>query len=160
MLARVDPLLLQSTLDRENATLAVQKAELARIEALLEQADKSEKRAVILQKSNKDYISDQEMDQLHFATLGLVAQKKLAKANIDAQDASVKYAKRNLTWPRSCRPSMASSSSESRARQTLASAFQTPELFIIALTSIYARYASVDEADIARSSTLRSKNAR
>jgi HlyD family secretion protein len=149
-LARIDPLLLQSTLDRENASLAVQKAELSRIEAQLEQAGKNHTRAVNLKKSNKDYISDQEMDQLHYAKVALEAQKRLATANIEAANAGVKFAKRNLDLAEIKSPvNGIVIERKVEPGQTLASTFQTPELFIIApdLDTMHV-YAAVDEADI------------
>ena len=150
VLARVDPLLLQSTLDRETATFKTQKAELARIEAQLAQAEKNLKRAEALHEKNKDYISEQEMDQLKYSKIALEAQKKLAEANIDAAEASVKYAKRNLDLADIKSP-VDGIVIERKVEpgQTLASTFQTPELFVIApnLDTMYV-YASVDEADI------------
>jgi HlyD family secretion protein len=150
VLARVDPLLLESTMDRETAALKTQQAELARIEAQLAQAEKNHKRAEALREKNKDYISDQEMDQLHYAKVALEAQKKVALANIDAAKASVKYATRNLDLAEIKSPvNGIVIERKVEPGQTLASTFQTPELFIIApdLTTMYV-YASVDEADI------------
>ncbi len=159
-LARIDPLLLQSNLDRETATLKMQKAELARIEAQLDQANRNEKRAVNLRELNKDYISDQEMDQLHFAEVALEAQKRLAQANIDVADANVKYAKRNLDLTEIKSP-VDGIVIERKVEpgQTLASTFQTPELFIIApsLDTMYV-YASVDEADIGQIRKAKDEN--
>jgi HlyD family secretion protein len=150
VLALIDPLLLKSTLDREEATLKTQKAELARIQAQLDQAKKNEERAVNLRKTNKDYISDQEMDQLHYATVALEAQIKLALANIDAASASVNYAKKNLDYTEiKCPVDGIVIERKVEPGQTLATQFQTPELFIIApdLDTMHV-YASVDEADI------------
>jgi len=150
VLARVDPLLLESTLDRETATLKTQEAELERIQAQLDQAEKNYKRAEVLREKNKDYISDQELDQLLYAKVALEAQKKLALANINAGKASVKYAKRNLDLAEIKSPvNGIVIERKVEPGQTLASTFQTPELFIIApdLDTMYV-YASVDEADI------------
>jgi HlyD family secretion protein len=160
VLARVDPLLLQSTLDRENAQLKTQKAELSRIEAQLAQADKNLKRAEALHEKNKDYISDQEMDNLKYAKIALEAQKKLAEANIDAAEASVKYAKRNLELAEIKSPvNGIVIERKVEPGQTLASTFQTPELFIIApdLDTMYV-YASVDEADIGQIRKAKEQN--
>jgi HlyD family secretion protein len=150
LLAKIDPLLLQSNLDREEANLATQKADLARIQAQLDQAKRNEDRAVNLRKTNKDYISDQEMDQLHYATVALEAQKKLSQANIDAANANVNYAKRNLEYTQIKSP-VDGIVIERKVEpgQTLATQYQTPELFILApdLDTMHV-YASVDEADI------------
>src|SRR5947209_4389505 len=54
VLAKIDPLLLQSQLDREEANYAVQRADCARIAAQLEQAERNEARAENLRKTSKD----------------------------------------------------------------------------------------------------------
>lgn len=160
VLARVDPLLLQSTLDRENAGLKTQRAELGRINAQLTQAERNLKRAEALRERNKEYISDQEMDNLKYGKEALEAQKKLAEANIDAAEASVKYAKRNLELAEIKSP-VDGIVIERKVEpgQTLASTFQTPELFIIApdLDTMYV-YASVDEADIGQIRKAKEQN--
>jgi HlyD family secretion protein len=150
LLARIDPRLLQSAYDHENAALATMNADHSRIVAQLEQAVRSEERAVALRKSNKDYISDQEMDGLHYATLVLIAQKRLAEANIDAAKANAKNAKDNLDYTEIKSPvNGIVIERKVEPGQTLASTFQTPELFIIApdLDTMHV-YAAVDEADI------------
>ncbi|HEX3150375.1 MAG TPA: efflux RND transporter periplasmic adaptor subunit [Gemmataceae bacterium] len=160
LLARIDPLLNQSTLDKENANLATQRAELARIVAQLTQAEKNEARAVKLQKTNKDYVSDQEMDQLHFATVALEAQKNLATANILAGEAGVKYAQKYLEYTE-VRSPVDGIVIERKVEpgQSLASTYQTPELFIIApdLDTMHV-YAAVDEADIGQIEAAQKQN--
>ena len=151
LLALIDPRLLQSAYDREQATLDTQKAELNRIVAQLDQARANEKRAENLQKANKDYISEQEMDQLKYARIALEAQIELAKANIKAAQAGLKNAETNLGYTRIISP-VAGVVIDRKVDmgQTVASSFTTPEMFIIApeMEKHMYVYASVDEADI------------
>lgn len=151
LLARIDSRLQKSALDRERAALATQKAELARVEAQLQQAVNNEKRAENLRVVNKDYVSEQEMDQLHFNRVALDAQKKLAQANIEQAMASMKNAETNLGYAE-IRSPVNGMVIERRVNQgqTVQSGYNVPEMFDIALEMdkhMYV-YASVDEADI------------
>jgi len=151
VIARIDPRLAKAAYDRENAALATTKAELSRIEAQLNQAKRNEERAVNLRAINKDYVSDQEMDQLLYARIALEAQKDLAKANIDAQQASVNNAKTNLDFTEIISPvDGIVIDRKVDPGQTVASGFQIQEMFIIApdMEKHMYVYASVDEADI------------
>ncbi|WP_020469042.1 efflux RND transporter periplasmic adaptor subunit [Zavarzinella formosa] len=151
LLARIDPRLSQAAADRERAGLATQKADLARIEAQLKQAERNEQRAINLKKANKDYVSDQEMDQLHFARVALDAQVKLSLANISSAEASVKNAETNLEFTKIISPADGIVIDRKvDSGQTVASSFQTPEMFIIGpdMEKHMHVYASVDEADI------------
>jgi len=151
LLARIDPRLPQAALDRENATLATQKADLIRIQAQLDQALANEKRAVNVRKSNPDFLSDQEMDQLLYTRKGLEAQIIVANANIDVAKASVKNAEANVAYTKIVSPvDGVVIDRKIEAGQTVASSFATPELFVIApeLDKHMHVFASVDEADI------------
>lgn len=150
VLAEIDPRLLQAAVDRDRAGLATAEAELARITAQFEQAVANEKRAIEFRKRNKDYVSDQEMDQLRYARLALFAQIDLADANILVARASLKNTETNLGYATIKSPVNGIVIERKVERgQTVASSFQTPELFIIApdLNTMHV-YASVDEADI------------
>lgn len=151
LLARIDPRLQQAALDREKASLATQKADLARVEAQLQQAKNNEDRAIKLRASNKEFVSDQEMDQLHFTRKSLEAQKDLSLANISQAEASVKNAETNMGYTE-IRSPVNGIVIERKVDpgQTVASAFQTPEMFIIApdMEKHMHVFASVDEADI------------
>ncbi|HKB42052.1 MAG TPA: efflux RND transporter periplasmic adaptor subunit, partial [Gemmataceae bacterium] len=150
-LARIDPRLSQAAYDREKAALATQKAELARLEALVKQAKRNEDRAVNLRKTNIDYVSDQEMDQLHFNRLALEAQVDVAKANIDVATAGLENAKTNLDFTKIIAPvDGIVIDRKVDPGQTVAAGFQTPEMFILApdMEKHMYVYASVDEADI------------
>jgi HlyD family secretion protein len=151
LLARIDPRLSQASYDREKAALATQQAELVRIEAQLSQSKRNEDRAITLRKANKDYISDQEMDQLHFNRVAIEAQKTVAEANIKAAEAGLKNAETNLEFTRIISPvDGIVIDRKVDPGQTVASSFQTPEMFIIApdMEKHMYVYASVDEADI------------
>jgi HlyD family secretion protein len=160
VLAKIDPLLLKSQLDQAMANLDVQKADCARIDAQLKQAERAEARAVALQKTNKDYISDQELDQLHYATVALVAQKNLSEANIQAAQASVNYAKKNLEFTNVISPvDGIVLDRKVEPGQTLATQYQTPELFILAPhLDIMHVYAAVDEADLGQIRAAQEQN--
>ena len=161
LLARIDPRLLQSAYDREQAALATQKADLARIEAQLKQAQRSEERAINLRKTNKDYISDQDMDTLVYGRISLEAQRDLAKANIKAADANVQNAETNLGYTKIVSPvDGIVIDRKVDPGQTVASSFQTPEMFVIApdMDKHMYVYAAVDEADIGQIRTAKGQN--
>lgn len=151
LLARIDPRLQQAALDREKASLATAKADLARVEAQLQQAKNNEERALKLRKTNKEFVSEQEMDQLVFARKALDAQRDLSLANISQAEASVKNAETNMGYTE-IRSPVNGIVIERKVDpgQTVASSFQTPEMFIIApdMEKHMYVYASVDEADI------------
>jgi HlyD family secretion protein len=151
LLAMIDPRLLQSAYEREQAALDTQTADLARIVAQFDQAVANEKRAIQLRKTNKDYVSDQEMDQLKYARLALYAQIDLSEANIRAQEASVENAKTNLGYTRIKSPvDGIVIDRKVDPGQTVAAGFTTPEMFIVGMEMdkhLYV-FASVDEADV------------
>ena len=151
LLARIDPKLAKAAVDRDRAALETQKAELSRIEALLQQARNNEDRARKLAAVNKDYLSDTEMDQYKFTTLTTVAQRKLALANITQAEANLKNSEANLGYTEIVSPvDGVVINREVDPGQTVAASFQTPELFVIApeMDKHMYVYASVDEADI------------
>jgi HlyD family secretion protein len=151
LMARIDPQLPNAAVLRDRAALRTQRAELARVEALLQQARNNEERAIKLQKVNREYLSGTEMDQFHFQRLTLEAQKQLAEAQISQAEATLRNSEANLGYcdikapvdgiviERKVDPG-----------QTVAASFQTPELFIVApdMEKSMHVYASVDEADI------------
>jgi HlyD family secretion protein len=151
LLAKIDPKLLAAARDRDMAALDTQKAELKRVEALLQQAVNNEKRAHKLRDINKDYLSDTEMDQYKFAEMTAAAQVNLAKASIAQAEATLKNSEANLGYTDIKSP-VDGIVIERKVDpgQTVAASFQTPELFIIApdMDKHMHVYASVDEADI------------
>ena len=80
LLAKIDPRIYQAAVARDMAALATRKADVERIEALLQQAVNDEKRATELLEEHEDYISDTEMDQFKFNRISLEAQIEVAKA--------------------------------------------------------------------------------
>lgn len=151
LLAKIDPRLLSAAVDRDRATLATQQADLARIEALLQQAINNEERARKLLEANQDYLSDTEMDQFHFQRLSLEAQKRVAEAGISQAEASLKNSVANFGYTE-IRAPVDGIILEKKVDtgQTVASTFQTPELFVVApdMEKQMHIFASVDEADI------------
>lgn len=151
VLARIDPRLLRAALERDQASLKIQQAELARNDALLQQAKNNEQRAIRLLKINKDYVSDTEMDQMRFTRLSLEAQRQLALAQISQAEASLKRSETDLGYTEIKSP-VDGIVIERKVDpgQTMAATFQTPEMFIVApdMEKHMHVYASVDEADI------------
>jgi HlyD family secretion protein len=136
---------------RDKAVLAVQEAEVDRVKALLQQAQRDEARAKALEAENEDYISQKEMDAFHFATLSLKAQLRLSEANVEQAAAALRNSEANLGYTdiRSPVDGMIIDRKIDEG-QTLAAQFQTPELFIVApdMEKKMHVFASVDEADI------------
>ncbi len=151
LLARIDPKLLAAAVARDRAALETQKAELLRINALLQQAKNNEDRGRKLLAINKDYLSDTDMDQYHYTRLSFEAQVKLAEASIKQAEANLKNSEVNLGYTEIRSPE-AGIVIERKVDpgQTVAASFQTPELFTIApdMDKHMYVYASVDEADI------------
>ncbi len=151
LMATIDPKLFAASVDRDRAALDTQKAELKRVEALLQQAKNNELRARNLMAVNKDYLSDTEMDQYYFGTLTAAAQVNLAKASIAQAEATLKNSEANLGYTQ-IRSPVDGIVIERKVDpgQTVAASFQTPELFIVApdMEKHMHVFASVDEADI------------
>ena len=151
ILAQIDPRLSKAALLREEAGLATQRADMKRIQAQLDQATNNHERAIKLRTTNKDYVSDQEMDQLKYAQLALVAQLELAQANIRSAQAGVSNALTNLEFTTIKAPADGVIIDKKvESGQTVAASFATPEMFVIAvdMEKHMHVYASVDEADI------------
>jgi len=151
LLAKVDPRIYQSNLDRDEAAVATRWADVERAEALLQQAINDEDRAKQLQKLKEDYVSKTEMDQFHYNCESLKAQLELAKAAVQQAIASWEYSKLNLNYCEIRSPvDGVVIDRKIDPGQTLAAQFTTPELFIVAPDIKKEMYviASVDEADI------------
>lgn len=151
LLAEIDPRLPRSALEREQATLATRRADVDRVKAQLQQATNDEKRANELRAENNDFVSQAEIDRLHFARISLDAQLKVAEAQVQQAEANVENAEANLEYTKITAP-VAGIIIDRKIDegQTVASGFQTPELFTIAprMEELMHVYASVDEADI------------
>jgi HlyD family secretion protein len=151
LLARLDPLLYEANVQRDEATLVTHRADVERVKALLQQAANDERRAESLRAQNKDFVSDTEMDQYRFNWLSLTAQLKVAEATVKQAVAGLENSRANLdyTYIRSPVDGVVIDRKIDPG-QTLAAQFQTPELFIIAPDIKKEMYVmgSVDEADI------------
>ena len=151
LLARIDPAIYNAIVQQESAILQVRQAEVQRVEALLQQARNDEQRGEALRAKNIDFLSDTERDQLKFNRMSLEAQLLVAKASIQQAEASLQNAQANLdyTFIRSPVDGIVIDRKIDPG-QTLASQFQTPELFIVApqMREKMHVHALIDEADI------------
>src|SRR5262249_310842 len=151
VLAEIDPRLLKAQMDRDKAALETQKAELARVKALLKQAENNEARARKLQKINRDYLSDTEMDHFKYTRQGREAHRDLREATIRQAEATLENSQTNLGYTKILAPvSGIIIERKVDPGQTVVSGFQTPELFTVApdMDKYMHVFASVDEADI------------
>jgi HlyD family secretion protein len=151
LLAQVDKRLFLANVKRDEATLATREAEVKRMEAMLNQARRDEKRAELIQEDNKDFISGAEMDQVIANRASLEAQLDVAKAGIKQANATLENSRANLEYC-DIRATEAGIIVDRKIEpgQTLAAQFQAPELFHIAVDldkEVYV-YAAVDEAEI------------
>lgn len=151
LLARIDPRLFEAALRRDQATLSSSRAELQRVEAQLRQSLNNLQRGEKLREKSKGFLSDHEMDALVFEVKQLQAQQKLAEASIQQAEAALETSQANLNYCEIKAPvdGMILERKIDEG-QTLAAAFQTPELFIVTpdLRDKVHVFASVDEADI------------
>ena len=152
VLALIDPRLSDASLNREKAALATQDAELDRHRSPAQAGRAQEQRALNLRKTNIDYVSEQEMDQLQFAAHGSGGPGESRQGEHRRG-----HGRRSITRsPTSNYTKIVSPvdgiviDRKVDPGQTVASSFQTPELFIIApdMDKHMHVYASVDEADI------------
>jgi HlyD family secretion protein len=151
VIARIDPKLAKAALDRDLAALKTQQADLKRIEALLKQAKNNEARARKLMAINKDYLSENDLDQYYFTRLSYEAQRELSEANITQAEANVENSRTNLGYTKITSPvDGIVIERKIDPGQTVQASFNTPECFIVApeMDKHMYVYASVDEADI------------
>lgn len=151
LLAEIDPRLPTAAVERERATLATREADVERVEAQLQQAKNDEERAKELRAENKDFLSQAEFDRLFYARISLDAQLKVAEAQVLQATANLENAEANLEYTQIVAPvDGIVIDRKIDEGQTVASGFQTPELFVIAprMDEVMHVFASVDEADI------------
>jgi HlyD family secretion protein len=164
IVAIIESKLQTAAFNRDKAAMETQVADLERIKALHEQAERNDKRAKALRMKNQEYISDTEMDQFKYNVLTLKAQRDLAAAAVRQAEATLKNSEEQLAYCNIRGPKEIDTSDPDPAKhvkgrvidrkvdpgQTVAASFQTPELFTIALEMDRHMYvfASVDEADI------------
>lgn len=161
------------------ATLNTRLAEVEQVRAQLLRAEADHRRATDLAQQNPDFISQAEMDQFKYGRLQLSEQLNVAQAAVEQAraailqaDAAVSEAKASLSRAEATVAQAQASKTRSELNrdytvitspvdgividrkiepgQTLAAAFQTPELFVVAprMREEMHVYASVDEADI------------
>jgi HlyD family secretion protein len=151
LLARLDPRIYAANVARDKAALATALAEVNRIDALYHQALNAERRAHTLKALNRDIVSPSEMDQYKFSRMSIEAQLEFARAQVDQAQGNLKNSEANLEYT-NIRSPVDGTVIDRKVElgQTLAAAFQTPELFVIApdMDQKMHVYASVDEADI------------
>ncbi|HVS40523.1 MAG TPA: efflux RND transporter periplasmic adaptor subunit [Gemmataceae bacterium] len=151
MLAEIDDKLPAAAVEHDKAALDAQRADLARVQALLEQAKNNEDRARKLFAVNKDYISDTEMDQYLFARITAEKQVALSAASVKQAEAQLQNSRDNLGYTKIRSPEDGIVMERKvDPGQTVASSYQTPELFTIGveMEKHMFVYASVDEADV------------
>lgn len=150
-LADIDPTLYEANVRRDEAALATRRAEIARIEATLKRAINDERRGFVLREENPDFIAQAELDRLHFGRLALEAELDVAKASVIQAEASLENSRANLNYTKITSPCDGMVIDRKiEPGQTLASTFQTPELFVLGVDMDQEMfvYASVDEAEI------------
>jgi len=151
ILARIDPRLYKSTVERDRAQLLTRQAEVARSEAQQQQAVNDERRGAELKKGNRDFISEAELDQFRFIRMSRDAELLVAMANVDQAKAQLDNSLANLDYTEIVSPcDGVVIEKKIDIGQTLAAQFQTPEMFVVApeMDKRMHIYASVDEADI------------
>ncbi|MBX3421356.1 MAG: efflux RND transporter periplasmic adaptor subunit [Pirellulaceae bacterium] len=151
MLAKVDPMLYQAAVDRDQALLITRQAEVNRVQAQLLLAKNNLQRGERLREKNQKYLSDREFDALRAEFNALEASLKVAEASVKQAEAQLKNSQTNLDYCDITSPvDGVILERKIDPGQTLASQFQTPVLFIVApdLREKLFVYASVDESDI------------
>ena len=161
------------------AALNTRLAEVERARAQLLQAEADHGRAIDLANQNPDFISQAEMDQFKYNRLQLAEQVNVAVAAVEQARAALLQADAAISEAEASQARVAATVAQAVASmtrselnrdytvitspvdgividrkiepgQTLAAAFQTPELFVVApnMRQEMHIYASVDEADI------------
>ncbi|NUQ65695.1 MAG: efflux RND transporter periplasmic adaptor subunit [Pirellulales bacterium] len=151
LLATIDPRIYDAAVARDEASLAIRKAEVVRVQAQLQQAVNDEQRAMSLRAENENYISGAELDKYKFARVALEAELAVAEAGILQSEANLANSKANLGYTEIRSPvSGIVIDRKIDPGQTLAAQFQTPEMFVVApdMEKKMHVFASVDEAEI------------
>ncbi len=151
LLAKIDPRIYRSNVERDKAALANSEADVYRVRAQLELAINDEKRAVALKAKDESFISRAEMDKYRFARVSLEAQIKVAESVVDQAKATLDNSLINLDYTNIISPvDGIVINRKIDPGQTVAASFQTPELFVVApdMRKEMHIHASVDEADI------------
>ncbi len=149
LLAKIDPLLFKANRDQAAASLACTKANLLQAEAKLEQAKQEWARAQDL--LPRKAIADTDYDLAKSNYKSAVANVALCEAQIQQSEGALTLAETNLLYTQITSPvDGVVTDRKVDPGQSLASAYQTPVLFVVApdLEKRVYVLASVDEADI------------
>lgn len=151
IMARIDPRLYQSGVERDKAILKTREAEVARATATLQQATNDERRGGELSRSTDAFISEAELDQFKFQRMMREAELQVSQTNVEQARAQLDNSQANLAYTEIVAPCDGIVIDKKiDVGQTLAAQFQTPEMFVVApeMDKRMHIYASVDEADI------------
>ena len=151
IMARIDPRLYKSGVERDKAILRTREAEVARATATLQQATNDERRGGELSRSTDAFISEAELDQFKFQRMMREAELQVSQTNVQQAQAQLDKSEANLTYTEILAPCDGIVIDKKiDVGQTLAAQFQTPEMFVVApeMDQRMHIYASVDEADI------------
>jgi HlyD family secretion protein len=161
LLAKIDPQIYKASVAHDRATLAIQEADVFRVQAQLQQAIEDEKRAIALRERGSSYISQADFDKFKFARMTSEAQLRVAQATVAQAKASLDTSLTNLDYTEIRSPvDGIVLNRKIEPGQTVAAQFQTPELFIVApdIRKEIRVHASVDEADIGLIKDAQKKN--
>lgn len=161
LMAKIDPRLFESVVQRDRALLKTRMAEVERAEARLQQAINAEERALQLVKKSANLISDTEVDEMRFSRMAATAELSVAKTAVTQAQANLDNSEANLQYTEIRSPvDGIVIDRKIDEGQTLAAQFQTPELFVVApkMRETMHIYASVDEADIGLIRKARDEN--
>ncbi len=151
IMARVDPRLFEAAVALDRARLQTSKAEVRRVEAVLQQAKNDEARAMRLKERDTGFIAQAELDQVKFNRMSLEAQLEIAKASIMQAEASLRQSQANLDFTE-IKASEDGLIIDRKVNpgQTLAAQFQTPEMFTlgVGMREKVHVFADVDESEI------------
>jgi HlyD family secretion protein len=161
LMAKIDPRLYQAAVAHDRATLAMQEADVNRVQAQLQQAINDEKRANALRERGQSIITQADLDKYTFSRASLEAQLKISQSTVDQAKASLDTSLANLHFTEIRSPvDGIVTNRKIELGQTVAAQFQTPELFIVAPDMRKEMHvnASVDEADIGLIKQAQKKN--
>jgi HlyD family secretion protein len=161
LLAKIDPQIYKASVAHDRATLAIQEADIFRVQSQLQQAIEDEKRAKALRERGSSYISQADFDKFKFARMTSEAQLRVAQATVEQAKASLDTSLTNLNYTEIRSPvDGIVLNRKIEPGQTVAAQFQTPELFIVApdIRKEIRVHASVDEADIGLIKDAQKKN--
>jgi HlyD family secretion protein len=151
VMARIDSRTYKAAVDRDEASLTMALANVAKVKALLEQARNDEKRAAALREINEEYLSDSTMDQYKFKRRSLEEQLKIAEASVKQAEANLRQSELNLSYTDITSPvNGIVIDRKVNEGQKLVSRFAASQLFVVApdMDKEMHIYASVNETDI------------